>query len=126
MGIIVYQGGFSGDGGPATSAILNDPSDVSLDAGGNVYFSDTMNYRIRRIDAATGTIHTIAGTGVRGYTGDGGSAVGAQITTPAGLTVDFAGRIYFADEFSQRVRLLSPLQPVLRSPRRVRRGLSIP
>ena len=106
MGIVVYQGGFSGDGGPATSAILNDPSFVSVDAAGNVYISDTMNYRIRRIDAATGVIRTIAGTGVRGFSGDGGSALNAEITTPGGLVVDFAGRIYFADLFNQRVRML--------------------
>jgi DNA-binding beta-propeller fold protein YncE len=85
-----------------------------------------MNYRIRRIDAATGIIRTIAGTGVRGFSGDGGSALDAQITTPAGLAVDFAGRIYFADEFSQRVRMLYPLQPLQRSTNRVRRRLNIP
>jgi hypothetical protein len=111
MGMMLYQGGFSGDGGPATSAILNDPSFVSVDAAGNVYISDTMNYRIRRIDAETGVIRTIAGTGVRGFSGDGGAALNAEITTPSGLAVDFAGRIYFADLFNQRIRMLSPLQP---------------
>ena len=126
MGIVVYHGGFGGDGGPATSAILNDPLDVSIDGSGNIYISDTMNYRIRRIDVATGIIHTIAGTGIRGFSGDGGSAAGAQITTPAGLAVDFAGRVYFADESNQRVRALFPRQPSPRLTNGFRRRLDVP
>jgi sugar lactone lactonase YvrE len=112
MGMMSYQGGFSGDGGPATSAILNDASFVSVDAAGNVYISDTNNSRIRRIDAATGRIRTIAGVGVPGFTGDGGSALNAQIDEPGGLTLDFAGRVYFADLANERIRMLSPLQPI--------------
>ncbi len=126
MGIILYQGGFSGDGGPATSAILNDPSFVSVDAAGNVYISDTMNYRIRRIDAETGVIRTIAGTGVRGFSGDGGPALDGEITMPAGLTVDLAGRVVFADLFNQRIRILSPFQPQPRSTNRIRRRVDLP
>ena len=88
---------------------------AAVDHAGNVYISDTMNYRVRRIDATTGIIHTIAGTGVRGFSGDGGLALNAQITTPAGLSIDPAGRVYFADLFNQRIRILSPLQPLPRS-----------
>ena len=88
---------------------------VAVDHAGNVCISDTMNYRVRRIDAATGIIHTIAGTGVRGFSGDGGLALNAQITTPAGLCIDPAGRVYFADLFNQRIRIPSPLQPLPRS-----------
>jgi sugar lactone lactonase YvrE len=112
LGIVVYQGGFSGDGGPAINALLNDPEDLSVDAAGNVYISDTQNHRIRRIDAATGIIHTIAGTGVKGFSGDGGLATDAEISFPAGLAVDSAGRIYFADEANQRIRMLAPIQPL--------------
>jgi sugar lactone lactonase YvrE len=112
MGIWDYQGGFSGDGGPATSAILNDPDGLALDTAGNVYISDTMNFRIRRVDAASGVINTVAGTGVRGFSGDGGLGLNAEITTPAGLVADIVGRIYFADLFNQRIRVLSPLQQV--------------
>jgi hypothetical protein len=126
MGIMVYQGGFSGDGGPATGAFLNDPDGVAVDNAGNVYISDTMNYRVRRVDAATGLIHTIAGMGVRGLSGDGGLALNAQITTPAGLSVDHAGRIYFADLFNQRIRILFPLQPLSRLPLGERRRASLP
>jgi streptogramin lyase len=123
MGIWDYQGGFSGDGGQATSAILNDPDGLAVDSAGNVYISDTMNFRIRRVDAASGVINTVAGTGVRGFSGDGGRALDAEITTPAGLIADTVGRIYFADLFNQRIRVLSPLQQVALPAIRERRRL---
>ena len=113
MGIIVYQGGFSGDGGLAVNATLNDPDGLAVDSTGNVYISDTMNYRVRRINASNGVIETIAGTGTRGFSGDGGSALNAEITTPAGSAVDALGRVFFADLFNQRIRLLSPPHPLL-------------
>jgi hypothetical protein len=109
MGIVVYQGGFSGDGGPATKALLNDPEDIALDKAGNLYISDVLNYRIRMVDARTGVIHTIAGTGVRGFSGDGGVALRAQLADPSGILADPAGRIYFGDLFNQRIRVLLPL-----------------
>jgi hypothetical protein len=121
LGMVAYHGGFSGDGGLATSAMFNDPDGIAVDSAGNVYISDTTNYRIRRVDAATGVIRTIAGTGVRGFSRDGGPALDAQITTPAGLIVDLAGRVFFADLFNQRIRILSPLQPLLRPAIRERR-----
>src|SRR5262249_8986354 len=108
MGMTVYQGGFGGDGGPATHALLNDPEAVAVDASGNVYVADTLNYRVRRIDAATGVIHTIAGRGICGFSGDGGTAKSAQITDPDALSVDAGGRVYFGDLFNHRIRILSP------------------
>lgn len=105
-----YQGGFSGDGGPATDALLNDPEDIALDEAGNLYMSDVLNYRIRRVDAITGVITTIAGTGVEGYSGDHGLAVRAQLTTPSGIVTGSDGRIYFGDLFNNRIRMLQPLR----------------
>src|SRR5262245_40791627 len=66
--------GYAGDGGPAEKAQLRDPFDVVLDRGGNIFFSDTFNHCIRRIDARSGVITTVAGCGRKGYTGDGGPA----------------------------------------------------
>ncbi len=63
--------GFAGDGGPATAALLNGPFDIAFDAAGNLYFSDTFNNRIRRVDARSGVISTVAGNGEAGYSGDG-------------------------------------------------------
>jgi hypothetical protein len=107
----VCHGGFSGDGGPATLATLNYPSGGALDEDGNFFIADTINHRIRRVDASTGFISTIAGTGVSGFSGDGGPALAAEITFPAGIAVDRWGRVYFADESNNRIRVLTPVAP---------------
>src|SRR6266853_5960337 len=71
--------GFAGDGGPATAALLNGPFDIAFDVGGNLFFSDTFNQRVRRVDAASGIITTVAGNGEQGYGGDGGPAIAASL-----------------------------------------------
>ena len=88
--------GYSGDGGPALSAQLNDPQGVAVDAAGNLYITDTMNYCIRMVSPA-GNINTIAGDGVAGYSGDGGPASQAQLSYPTGIAVDGAGNVFVAD-----------------------------
>ena len=70
--------GFAGDGGPATKAKLDQPFDVAFDKAGNLYFSDTFNHRIRKVDAKTGIITTVAGNGKKGFAGDGGKATDAS------------------------------------------------
>src|SRR5215471_13167597 len=77
--------GFAGDGGPAIAARLNGPFDVCFDRAGNLYFSDTFNNRIRRVDARSGVITTLAGNGEAAYGGDGGPAVAARLAEPNGL-----------------------------------------
>ena len=99
--------GYSGDGGPATSAQFNNPICVALDAAGNIYVSDFYNHRVRKIDASTGIINTIAGTGVAGFSGDGGLAVNAQINNPTDLCVDATGNVYFNDDQNFRVRKIN-------------------
>jgi sugar lactone lactonase YvrE len=90
-----YQG-VSGDDGPATSARLFDPSCIALDQAGNLYIADYYNYRVRKVDAMTGIITTVAGT-VYGYAGDGGPATSAELSGPKSIDVDTAGNIYIAD-----------------------------
>lgn len=109
LNVSVCQGGFGGDGGPATKAALNHAQAAALDSAGNVYIADTINHRIRRVDASTGVIQTIAGNGVSGLSGDGGPALAAEITFPVGIAVDRAGRVYFADESNNRIRMLTPV-----------------
>ena len=99
--------GFGGDGGPATEAQLDFPTGVAVDGAGNLYIADNFNNRIRKVDA-TGTISTIAGTGERGFGGDGGPATEARITGPTGVTVDGAGNLYIADRDNHRIRVLVP------------------
>lgn len=83
--------GFSGDGGPATAARLYNPSEVALDSAGNVFIADYDNYRVRRVDASTGTITTVAGTGAAGSSGNGGPATAATLGRPTGLASDASG-----------------------------------
>lgn len=96
--------GFAGDGGPAAKALLNGPFDLCFDRAGNLYFSDTFNNRIRRVDAASGVITTVAGNGEKGFSGDGGPAVDAALNEPYGVVVDRAGNLYIADRLNRRVR----------------------
>ncbi|HXH89969.1 MAG TPA: hypothetical protein VNN25_00195 [Thermoanaerobaculia bacterium] len=96
--------GFSGDGGPALSAQLQTPFAVAFDRAGNLLIADDDNYRIRRVDAATGTITTIAGNGIDGFGGDGGQATSASIGEPSGVAVDSDGNVYIADPFNSRIR----------------------
>src|SRR5207253_2565847 len=96
--------GFFGDGGPATSAQLWNPTGVAVDAAGNLFIADAANNRIRRVAAGTGTITTVAGTGDAGFGGDGGPATSAQLWTPTGVAVDAAGNVFIADGANNRVR----------------------
>lgn len=96
--------GFSGDGGPATSAELDSPQGVAIDSSGNIYIADTHNHRIRKISTATGIIATIAGTGIAGYSGDNASAASAQLDLPTAIALDASGNLYIADTANHRIR----------------------
>ncbi len=104
-------GSFSGDGGPAISAQLNNPTGVALDAAGNIYIADNRNFRIRMV-SANGNIMTIAGKAASGYSGDGGPATSASLKFPTGVSVDSAGKVYVADNQNSVIRLLTPNAPV--------------
>ena len=95
--------GFSGDGGAATAAEIDSPWGVVVDGAGNLYFADSDNHRIRKVDTA-GTISTIAGTGTEGFSGDGGAATAAQLSAPRGVALDGAGNLYIADTDNHRIR----------------------
>ncbi len=95
--------GYSGDSGPATAAMLNSPSRVSVSAAGNVYISDMGNHRIRMINTA-GIISTYSGTGIAGFGGDGGPATSALVNNPYGIAVDAIGNVCFGDSTNNRVR----------------------
>ncbi len=100
--------GYSGDGGPAAAARLNNPFDLAFDAAGNLIFSDTFNHRIRRVGASDGVVSTLAGTGERGFSGDGGPATQARLNEPYGITIDHDGSVFFADRLNHRVRRINP------------------
>jgi len=97
-------GGFSGDGGLATAAELNLPRGLAIDAAGNLFIADIFNNRVRRVDAATGLITTMAGTGAGGFSGDGGLATAAELDFPEGLAIDAAGNLFIADSANNRIR----------------------
>jgi streptogramin lyase len=98
------QKGYSGDGGPATLARLNEPYELRFDAQGNLFFVEMQNHIVRRVDARTKTITTIAGTGHPGFSGDGGPAVKAQLRQPHSIELDSVGNLYICDIGNNRVR----------------------
>jgi DNA-binding beta-propeller fold protein YncE len=100
-------GSFSGDGGPATNATLQEPTFLLLDSSGNLYISDRDNNRVRRL-APDGTISTVAGNGENAFGGDGGKATDAALDDPAGLAMDAKGNLYIADSNNERIRVVDP------------------
>jgi sugar lactone lactonase YvrE len=97
--------GYSGDGGPAVSAVLDHPSAVTFDSAGHIYIADTGNHRIREIVA--NNISTVAGDGEQFYAGDGGAATAAGLDSPNGIAVDSAFNLYIGDTHNQRVRMVT-------------------
>jgi streptogramin lyase len=96
--------GYSGDGAPATDASLNQPFDVAIGPGESLYFSDTFNHCIRRVDRATGQIRTVAGDGTKGFSGDGGPSTRARMNEPYGVALDASGNLYVVDRLNFRIR----------------------
>jgi hypothetical protein len=100
----VGTGGFSGDGAAATAAELSGPYSVAVDSAGNLYISEFLNNRVRKVDHSTGFISTVAGAGTQGFSGDGAAATGAELNCPRGVSVDSAGNVYIADSLNHRIR----------------------
>ena len=98
--------GYSGDGALASSAQLNFPTAVTVDAVGNLYIADGFNNRIRSVNTA-GIISTIAGNGTAGYSGDGAPAIAAQFNNPMGLAIDAGGNLYIADQYNHCIRMVN-------------------
>ncbi|HEX3966974.1 MAG TPA: Ig-like domain repeat protein [Edaphobacter sp.] len=96
--------GFSGDAGPATSAVIDSPAGLALDSANNLYLADSHNHRIRKLNLTTGIVSTIAGTGTPGFSGDAKAATSATLAFPHGLAIDAAGNLYLADTVNHRIR----------------------
>src|SRR5207244_1453087 len=118
------KGRFKGDGGPAVAATLNFPSAAVADSKGNLYIADTFNHRVRRVDAATGTIWTLAGTGTARFAGDGGPATKAMLNEPVALTLDEQrdplyialaadGTLYITDSDHHLIRKWNPKTKII-------------
>ena len=105
---IAGSGAEDDEGSLATEAFLTSPRGVAVDDHGNVYIADTENHRVRKVDAESGIITTIAGTGEEGYGGDEGPAAEAKLNWPTGVAVDDAGNVYVADRNNERVRRVDP------------------
>jgi len=105
--------GYSGDGGPAIYAQINNSGGLTVDPAGNIYFADSNNNRIRVVNAASGTISTLAGNGTGGYTGDGGPATSAELNSPGDIALDSAGNMYIADASNNVIRQVNVSQSQL-------------
>lgn len=99
--------GYNGDNHDALQTYLNNPMGVAVDKWGNIYFSDTSNHRVRRVDIRTGEVRTVAGTGKPGFANDGSPADAAQLKGPTGLIFDPYGNLYIADTGNHRIRILT-------------------
>lgn len=99
--------GFSGDGASATQASLNSPTDVMVDAQGNLFIADTNNNRVRKVNTTANIITTVAGNGIASFSGDGGPATQANIRAPYGMVVDAQGNLFIADTNNYRIRKVS-------------------
>jgi sugar lactone lactonase YvrE len=106
---------FSGDGGPAVEALLHFPTAVAVDEAGHLYVADTMNHRVRRVDATSGVITTVAGTGHPRYAGDGGAATAAALNDPAALALGPNGILFIADQSNNRVRAVDLATGLIRT-----------
>jgi DNA-binding beta-propeller fold protein YncE len=100
------QKAYSGDGGPAAGASLNMPHEIQFDSSGNLYIAERDNHVVRKVDGKTGVISTVAGTGVPGFSGDGGPAARAQLRQPHSIAVDPGGRLLICDIGNHRIRQL--------------------
>lgn len=110
--------GLSGDDGPASNALLSNPSDVAVDGNNNFYIVEQGNHRVRRVNTGSQIIKTVAGTGAQGFGGDGGPALQAQFSMPASIAFDALGNLYVGDSANSRVRRIANnnAQPGNRAP----------
>jgi uncharacterized protein YjdB len=104
--------GYSGDGGPATNASISGGW-ICLDTSDNLYIGDTWNFRVRKVNLSTGIITTYAGTGVNGYSGDGGPATAAKLSQVDGVCIDHFGNIYFGDRSNGRIRKVDAVTSII-------------
>jgi gliding motility-associated-like protein len=105
--------GYAGDGGPANRASLYECPRIKLDHAGNLLIGDQSNNVIRKVDIATGIIHTVAGTGIAGYTGDGGPARTARLALPAGAVEDANGNLYITDSYNNVIREIDAVTGII-------------
>lgn len=105
--------GYAGDGGAATDALLNEPYEVRFDSHGNMIFVEMQNHVVRKVDAKTGIISTIAGNGKPGFSGDDGPATAAQLNQPHSIAMDSEDRLYICDIKNHRIRAMDPISGII-------------
>lgn len=107
--------GYSGDHGPARAARLNEPYEIRVDPGGNLFFVEMQNHLVRKVEAKTGHISTVAGMGKPGFSGDGGPATNALLNQPHSVQLDAAGNIYICDIGNHRIRVVESKTGTIRT-----------